>query len=52
MSILLVTIDSVLFRKPEQYAVTVKLGQNVNKTASKEKTCSPLFNADCFMMPV
>ena len=48
MALLLVTLDSAIFRTPEQYCLTVQLGSEQQKTASKQKTTSPLLNRDCF----
>lgn len=52
MSVLLVSIDSAIFKVPEQYTVVLRIGNEIQRASSNERTCSPLFNNDCFTMAV
>jgi hypothetical protein len=48
MAFLLVSLDSVIFKQPENFVIQVDSGQQSEKIASAEKTCSPLFNKNSF----
>ena len=48
MAFLLVSVDSVIFKSPENFVIQIDSGQQTEKIASAEKTCSPLFNRNSF----
>lgn len=48
MAKLIVTIDSVIFKQPENFVIQIDSGQQSEKIASAEKTCTPLFIRNSF----
>lgn len=48
MSILIVSIDSVILKQEAQFVVQVASETQTHKTASTQKTVSPIFNRNTF----